>query len=172
MFRKIFLSVILLFSFIREPASAYAQDLGLESIAPQIGITYAPNTEEKGLMTGIYTNFGELSEGIEIYSALSYWYAEKDDHSRSAIQFSTDVKYFFAATSGFYVGGGLSINYESEKSDGNSDKETNFRPGGALVLGNEQFFGKNIWFIQLKFDAVSDYKAISLSTGLFFDLYR
>ena len=172
MFTKLFFFLSLGIGLLLHTHSVQAQDLGLESVAPLVGLTYTPEHKEAGLITGITANFGELREGVEIYPTFYYWYGEKNNHKRSSIQFSLDAKYFFASSSGFYAGGGLSGNYISEKSDRNSKGETKFQPGGALLVGNEQFTGKNIWFIQLKLDVLNDFKAISLSTGLFFDLYR
>jgi hypothetical protein len=172
MFSKLFTCLFILISLLLYTQLLHAQDLGLESIAPLIGISYAPDNEQTGLIGGISTNFGELTKGLEVYPTLSYQYGKKDDQKRSDIQFSFDAKYFFVPTSGFYAGGGPSLNYIVEKSGSNSEEKKQFQPGGAFFLGTEQFTGKNIWFIQLKFDVMSEFKAVSLSTGLFFDIYR
>jgi hypothetical protein len=168
-FVVLFLTGIILLQYTQP---AHAQDLGLESIAPLAGVSYAPENNEPGLIAGLTADFGEMIRNIEIYPGLSYWYAKKNEHKRSAFQFSIDGKYFFAPSSGFYTGCGVSVNRTTEEKADNPQKETRFQPGGAVFIGNEQFTARYIWFLQLKLDFVSDYKAISLSTGLFFDIYR
>jgi hypothetical protein len=142
---------------------SFSQDIGLESVAPLIGVGYTAENEKVGLLAGISANFGELSDNLEVYPSLIYRFTDEDGQ----IQLAIDTKYFFTPHSGFYAGAGFSVNRYKSGSDANA-----IYPGFAVLTGTEQFIGNTIWFIQIKFDVTENFKMIRLSSGFFFDIYR
>ena len=95
--------------------SVSAQELGLKSIAPKIGIVSPEGGWSTGFLGAVAADMGQLTPGLNLFPFISYWSSGYDEYgldlSLSNFQLGADVHYHITNVEGLYVGGGLSLNF-------------------------------------------------------------
>lgn len=184
--RKLYIALTIILLFV---AIAPAQDLGLNAIAPKVGVLFPESPWDTGFLFGAKVNMGELSENLELQPFALYWTAGASefgvDLSLSNIQIGGDVVYFLPNVQGLYAGGGISINFLSfdfalpsffnpftGQTEGGTTSESETRIGFGLVGGYEIPVGDNWAFVEAKYHIISDFNTFEIEVGYFFDLTR
>jgi hypothetical protein len=155
-------------------------DLGLKSIAPQVGLIFPKSPFSTGFEIGAIANMGEFSPGFGLFPFITYWHAGGSefgtDVSFSNFQIGGDVQYYFKEAPGLFAGAGLSLNFESvstEFSDpflgtySGSASETNI--GFGILAGYEMPIDKYKGFVKAKYNLISDANTFELVVGLYFN---
>lgn len=157
-----------------------ASDIGFHRVAPKAGLIF-PQDLDMGFMFGGAADLGELTDNLSLVPLVSYWTASRSesgiDISFSNIQIGADVHFNIENVEGLYVGGGLSINFESVSTDfkdffGNtytadgSDTDIGF----GFLGGYEMPVGNNTAFAQAKFNIISNFNTFEINLGMWFDM--
>jgi hypothetical protein len=155
-------------------------DIGFHRVAPKAGLIF-PQDLDMGFMFGGAADLGELTDNLSLVPLVSYWTAGTDegglDISFSNIQIGGDVHFNIENVEGLYVGGGLSINFESGSTEfkdflGNtytgdwSDTDIGF----GFLGGYEMPVGDNTAFAQGKFNIISNFNTFEINLGMWFDM--
>ena len=164
-----------------------ASDIGFHRVAPKAGLLF-PSTDgieySLGFMFGAAADMGELTDNLSLVPIVSYWTiggnvegASSLDVSMSNFQIGADVHYNIENVEGLYVGGGLSINFESVSIDynipgfgsGSADgSETDV--GFGILGGYEMPLGDNTAFAQAKYNIIADFNTFEINLGMWFDM--
>jgi hypothetical protein len=176
------MSLVLAFGFITTSSAA---GLGLKAIAPQVGLVMPESPWNTGFHVGAKVNMGEVAKDFGLYPFIGYWsskyswsgYGLSEDMTLSNIQIGADVHYHIADVKGLYAGGGLSLNLLSIKvpsfnyyGQGSSATNSETKIGIGLLAGYELPVGKNLGFVQGKYNLISDFNTLELTVGMYFNL--
>jgi len=172
------LTVLLLVFVLAGVSSA---DLGLKSIAPQIGVIFPESPYSTGFEIGATADLGEFAPQFTLLPLVTYWHAGGSesglDYSFSNFQIGGDVHYNFKDAPGFFAGAGLSLNFLSFSEDyvdpvfgtPYTFDDSATRIGLGFLAGYEMPIDKYKGFVQAKYNIISDFGTFELVIGLHFN---
>lgn len=157
-------------------------DLGLKSVAPQIGLVFPKSPFSTGFEIGAIANMGEFSPGFGLYPLITYWHAGGSeagvDLSFSNFQIGGDVQYYFKEAPGLFAGAGLSLNFMSVSTEvtvpgfgSYTASGSDTKVGLGLLAGYEMPIDKYKGFAKAKYNLISDTNTFELVIGLYFDIH-
>ena len=161
-------------------AVSYA-DLGLKTVAPQIGVIFPEDPFNTGFQIGVTSNMGEFAPGFALFPLVNYWHAGGGDNgydwSFSNFQLGGDVHYYVKELPGFFAGAGLSINFVSISAEYNipgfgtyDGSSSDTKIGLGLLAGYEMPINKYTGFVKVKYHIISDVNTFAIVIGLHFDV--
>jgi len=171
---------------------SFAAELGLNRVAPAVGVIFPEDDWNMGLQIGAVGDIGTVMEGkIGLFPVVSYWSSKyeydwangDEDITMSNIKIGIDGHYDLSEQmDGLYAGAGIAFNFLKiefptiigysdmgvPRYGTNSDSETEI---GFSILGgyNLELSGKPC-FIEARYDIISDLNTFGIKAGMFFDL--
>jgi len=175
--KRIFIVLVLLLTL----TTLSHADLGLKSVAPQIGVIFPENPFNTGFEIGVTANMGEFAPSFALFPLINYWSAGGGegiyDWSFSNFQIGADAHYYVKDLPGFFAGAGLTLNFMSISSDYDvpgfgpvSASVSETKVGFGLVAGYEMPIDKYKGFVKGKYNLISDVNTFELAIGLHFDI--
>lgn len=179
------LVVLVLFGF---TGFLSAQNLGLNSITPKVGIISPEDPWDTGFFIGAEADMGEVYENITLHPTVGYWSSGYElglgttnvDLTMSNFQIGADGHFKIENVKGLFVGGGLSLNFLSVESgfinpftgqsttSSASDTEIGFN-----VLSGYEFAVSNFAAMAFaKYQIISNLNTLQIGIGITFDMSK
>ena len=173
--QRILIVLVLVFSL---ATVSYGQQMGLKSVAPQIGVIFPEDPVSTGFEIGVIADMGEFYSNFSLFPLINYWTAGGSEYgydlSFSNFQIGADVHYYTKDLPGFFAGLGLSLNFSSVSWDvsipGIPDSGSSTDVGLGILAGYEMPIDKYKGFVKGKFNIISNANTFELAVGLHFNV--
>ena len=188
--RIIFLFSIAICAFLIMPG--FGQAIGIKAGIVSISADEEPyDVLGIGFQGGVNIHLVEVTKGIYLNTGLAYWTASEETDGGSELTYSNisiapDIRYYVdGEESGFFIGGGLSINLLNIK--GEVSKTVSGPAGGYMittwvveydeteigfhpVIGYLFNLGDLRAFVEGKYNLITDFNTLDAAVGVIFDL--
>lgn len=173
------LSIVLLLT-----TYSFGQNLGLNAIAPKVGVIMPEDPWDTGFLVGAQADMGTVAENLGLFPFVAYWSSGYDllgvDLTLSNIQIGADVHYAVPNVQGLYAGGGLSFNilsiefpsYNYLTGESTTDSDSESKIGFGFLAGYEIQLGGNAGFVEAKYNIISDLNTLEIAAGIYFDMTK